>query len=187
MILNEVADKDRELLASRQRMTNLLDKVTAQEQKGQDVVEELFTSKESHSTAQMEAANLKNQLMAVQASESRLMQENQFLVQEKSRLNALIENLSRLRTDFERAELDQKKRLEKRVEVLEADLIGSRKRVTDITEEIRVVCGKREAEAHEFQVKVEKIVRFSFGFEKKCQYSHTPMHSNPATKNLGRI
>lgn len=156
--LNAVNEsREREAGDYRNKIAELIEKLTTQDGSYQTMMHDVYSLKESLQVAKMELLNFKSEKEIWQKSEARLLSENQSLVQERSRLNELMKSLQTMQNDFEKTESEMKRRAERRVESLEKELQVTKQRLHDTLDDNRALSIRKENELKDYHLKLDKI------------------------------
>ena len=142
-----------------QKRSNRLSEQSAkQEIRCQQVTEDLVEAKGLLESMRNETANLKAEKEFWRSVEKRLTEDNNMLVSERDRLNALNAKLQTVLNDRERDDSDTRRRLQSQIETLEADLQSERRKLNDEAEEGKRIAMRREYESQQSQTRIDDLV-----------------------------
>ena len=106
-----------------------------QDIRAQGVTEDLVQTKGLLESMRGETANLKAEKEFWKSVEKRLLDDNQTLLADRDRLNALNSNMQNLLNEREHADIDTRRRLQSQAENLESELTTTKRRLSDEIEE----------------------------------------------------
>ena len=140
------------------RSQRLSDQSAKQEIRAQQVTEDLVEAKGLLESMRNETANLKAEKDWWRSVEKRLTEDNNMLVSERDRLNALNANLQTVLNDREHNDSDTRRRLQTQIESLEADLQADRRKLNEEAEESKRLAMRREYESQQSQSRIDDLV-----------------------------
>lgn len=127
-----------------------------QELKLQQAAEELVETKGLIDGLRRESANLKAEKDLWKSIEQRLIDDNESLRNERSRLDQLNANLQSLLNEKEHSDAESRRRYQSQIETLESDLQTSRRRLDEEMEEKNQTMLRRNYEHEQSQKRVEE-------------------------------
>ncbi|KAI9789256.1 MAG: hypothetical protein M1816_006265 [Peltula sp. TS41687] len=143
------------------RSNSLAETAAKQDLKTQQVAEDLVESRGLVDSLQKEMANLKAEKDLWKRIETRLMEDNEALVNEKYRLNELIKNLQTLQNEREMADAESRRNMQNQIEGYTAELQSIRRKFDEEVEDVRKTALHREHEAQQSQKKMENEAKES--------------------------
>ncbi|CZT40788.1 related to nucleoprotein TPR [Rhynchosporium secalis] len=141
-----------------QKRSNLLSEASAkQDLRTQQVAEDLIEAKGLVESMRNENANLKAEKKLWKDIQDRLSQDNEGLMNERSRLNTLIANQQTLQNERELSDSENRRRLNSQVENLEAELNTTKRKLNDEVEENRKAQLRKEYDAQQTQKRIDDL------------------------------
>ncbi|KAL2075789.1 hypothetical protein VTL71DRAFT_732 [Oculimacula yallundae] len=141
-----------------QKRSNLLSEASAkQDLRTQQVAEDLIEAKGLVESMRNENANLKAEKKLWKDIQERLSQDNEGLMNERSRLNTLIANQQTLQNERELSDSETRRRLNSQVESLEAELNTTKRKLNDEIEENRKAQLRKEYDAQQTQKRIDDL------------------------------
>ncbi|KAK0129820.1 hypothetical protein ONS96_000369 [Cadophora gregata f. sp. sojae] len=141
-----------------QKRSQLLSEASAkQDLRTQSVAEDLVEAKGLVDSMRNENANLKAEKKLWKDIQDRLSQDNEGLMNERSRLNTLIANQQTLQNERELADSETRRRLTSQVESLETELTATKRKLNDEIEESRKAQLRKEYDAQQTQKRVDDL------------------------------
>ncbi|WEW60669.1 Protein mlp1 [Emydomyces testavorans] len=140
------------------RHSILMENANKQDLRTQQVAEDLVEARGLVDSLRRETANLKAEKELWKSIEKRLVEDNESLRNERSRLDALNANLQSMINEREHAESETRRRLQSTVESLESELQSTKRKLTDETEEVKKLALRREFEQEHSQKRIEDLV-----------------------------
>ena len=141
-----------------QKRSQLLSEASAkQDLRTQSVAEDLVEAKGLVDSMRNENANLKAEKKLWKDIQDRLSQDNEGLMNERSRLNTLIANQQTLQNERELADSETRRRLTSQVESLEAELTNTKRKLNDEVEESRKAQLRKEYDAQQTQKRIDDL------------------------------
>lgn len=131
---------------------------TKQELRTQQAAEELVEAKGQIDGLQRESANLKAEKDLWKSIEKRLIEDNESLRNERSRLDTLNATLQNILNEREQSENESHRRLQRQIENLESDLQTTRRKLNDETEEAKKNSLRREYEHEQNQKRIDDLM-----------------------------
>ena len=129
-----------------------------QEMRVQQVAEDLVEAKGLLDSMRNETANLKAEKDFWKTIEKRLTEDNENLLNERARLNALNANLQNLQNEREHSDTEARRRLQTQVDNLEKDLQTTKSKLSEETEENRRLAQRREYDHEQSQKRIDDLV-----------------------------
>ena len=151
MLKNENAELQR-------RSQYLSENAGKQEMRVQQVAEDLVEAKGLLDSMRNETANLKAEKDFWKTIEKRLTEDNENLLNERARLNALNANLQNLQNEREHSDTEARRRLQTQVDNLEKDLQTTKSKLSEETEENRRLAQRREYDHEQSQKRIDDLV-----------------------------
>lgn len=140
------------------RSQSLSDSATKQELRVQQVAEDLVEAKGLVDSMRNENANLKAEKSFWKSIEKRMTEDNENLLNERSRLNALNANLQNLLNEQEHSDNDARRRLQTQADNLEKELQSTKNKLFEETEENKGVARRREYDNEQSQKRIDDLV-----------------------------
>lgn len=135
----------------------LSESAAKQDLRTQSVAEDLIEAKGMVESMRNEIANLKAEKSLYTEIQQRLNQDNENLVNERSRLNALIANQQSLQNERELTESETRRRLQTQVETLESELIATKRKLTDEVEDNKKAQLRKEYDTQQNQKRIDEL------------------------------
>jgi nucleoprotein TPR len=140
------------------RSQTLSERAAAQELKTQQVAEDLVETKGLLESMRSESANLKAEKEFWKGVEKRLVEDNNNLLMERDRLNKLNADLQTISNQREQSDRESQRRLQARLEAMEADLQATNRRLNAEIEEGKRIALRREFESKQNQSRINDLV-----------------------------
>ena len=141
------------------RSQNMAENAAKQDLRTQQVAEELVEARSMTESLRNENANAKAEKELWKRIEARLTEDNQGLMDERSRLNKLVTDLQNLQNERELAESETRRRLQARTETLETELSETKKKLEHEVEESRKASLRREYEEGQSRTRIDDLVK----------------------------
>ncbi|KXL48806.1 MAG: hypothetical protein FE78DRAFT_127698, partial [Acidomyces sp. 'richmondensis'] len=141
------------------RSRELSEQAAKQDLRTQQVAEELVEARSMTESLRNENANAKAERELWKRIEARLTDDNKSLMDERARLNKLVNDLQTLQNERELAESEGRRRLQGRVESLEVELAETKKKLDRETEEVRKMALRREYEEGQSRTRIDDLVK----------------------------
>jgi len=126
------------------RSQQMAESAAKQDLRTQQVAEELIEVRSQSESLRNENANIKAEKDLWKRIEARLTEDNKTLMDERSRLNKLVTDLQNLQNERELSDSESRRRLQSRVERLEAELLEAKKKLDQEVENGRQALLRRE-------------------------------------------
>ncbi|KAI9838350.1 MAG: hypothetical protein M1819_005618 [Sarea resinae] len=136
----------------------LAESAAKQDLKTQQVAEELVEARGLAESMRNETANLKAEKDLWKKIEKRLNEDNEALLNEKSRLNGLNTNLQNLLNERELSSSETRRRLQERVDALASELQATKRKLNDEVEDGKKAALRREYEANQNRQRIDDLV-----------------------------
>jgi len=136
----------------------VMENATRQELKTQQVAEELVEARGLLDSLRRESANLKAEKDLWKSVEKRLVEDNEALRNERSRLDQLNGSLQTMVNEREQADAETRRRLQAQVEASESELQSLKRRLHDEVEESKNAVLRREYEHEQSQKRIDDLV-----------------------------
>lgn len=153
--INLLKDQNVEL---QKRHTTLMDNANKQDLRTQQVAEELVEAKALADSLRRETTNLKAEKDLWKNIEKRLVEDNESLRNERSRLDSLNASLQSMLNEREHSEAENRRRLQATVESLESELQTTKRKLNDETEDAKKSTLRREYEHEQSQKRIDDLV-----------------------------
>ena len=140
------------------RYTTLFENANRQDFKTQQAAEDLVEAKGLVDSLQRESANLKAEKELWKSIEKRLIEDNETLRNERSRLDSLNANLQTILNEREHTDSESRRRLQQSVESLESELQSTKRTLNDEVEESKKAALRREYEHEQSQKRIDDLV-----------------------------
>ncbi|KAL7622484.1 Protein mlp1 [Parahypoxylon ruwenzoriense] len=147
-------NENKELQRRNQTMS---ESAAKQDIRTQQVAEDLVEARGSLESMRSENANLKAEKKLWKDIQDRLSQDNESLMQEKSRLNGLLATQQTLHNERELTESEAKRRLQSQIDSLEADLNTTKRKLADEVEEAKKAQLRKEYDSQQFQKRIDEL------------------------------
>lgn len=141
----------------RKRNNVLSESAAKQDIRTQQVAEELVESRSQVESLRNENANLKAEKKLWKDIQDRLSQDNDNLLQEKSRLNSLLATQQTLQNERDLSEAEVKRRLQGQIDSLEAELNTTKRKLADEVEEGKKLQLRKEFDAQQSQKRIDEL------------------------------
>ncbi|RMZ82528.1 hypothetical protein DV737_g2036, partial [Chaetothyriales sp. CBS 132003] len=139
------------------RTFTLMENGTKQEMRAQQVAEEVVEARSTIESLRRESANLKAEKDLWKNVEKRLIEDNESLRNERSRVDQMNSNLQNLLNEREQADSETRRRLQSQVESLETELQTTKRKLNDEEDEYRKASLRREYEQEQSQKKIDGL------------------------------
>ncbi|RMZ87231.1 hypothetical protein DV736_g5540, partial [Chaetothyriales sp. CBS 134916] len=139
------------------RTFTLMENGTKQEMRAQQVAEEVVEARSSIESLRRESANLKAEKDLWKNVEKRLIEDNESLRNERSRVDQMNNNLQNLLNEREQADSETRRRLQSQVESLETELQTAKRKLNEEEEDYRKTSLRREYEQEQSQKKIDDL------------------------------
>ncbi|EXJ89029.1 nucleoprotein TPR [Capronia epimyces CBS 606.96] len=140
------------------RSWTVLENATKQELKTQQVAEELVEARGLLDSLRRDSANLKAEKDLWKSVERRLVDDNESLRNERSRLDQLNATLQTMINEREQTDAESRRRLQSHTEALESELQSVKRKLNDETEENKKAALRREYEHAQAQKRIDDLV-----------------------------
>ncbi|KAI9846233.1 MAG: hypothetical protein M1837_004222 [Sclerophora amabilis] len=140
------------------RSHSLAETAARQDLRTQQVAEELVEAKSVVDGMRSEIANLKAEKDFWKKVEKRLSEDNEHLMNERSRLNSLITSVQNLQNERELSDSETRRKLQAQVEAFESELQATKRKLNDEVEDSKKAALRREYEHEQSQKRVEDLV-----------------------------
>ena len=140
------------------RSQSLSDNASKQEMRIQHAVENLVEAKGLADSMRNETANLKAEKDFWKTIEKRIMEENENLLGERDRLNAMITNVQNLLNEREFSDNEARRRLQTQVDILDKELQATKTKLTEESEETKRLAQRREYDNEQSQKRISDLV-----------------------------
>ena len=140
------------------RSWTAMENATKQELKTQQVAEELVEARNLLDSLRRDSANLKAEKDLWKTVERRLIEDNESLRNERSRLDQLNASLQTIVNEREHTEAETRRRLQSNVESLESELQSTKRKLNDEIEENKKASLRRGYEQEQSQKRIDDLV-----------------------------
>ena len=149
---------EKENVELKKRSQVLSEASAKQEIRTQQVAEDLVEAKGLLESMRNENANLKAEKKLWKDVQDRLSQDNEGLMNERARLNNLITNQQNLQNERDLADSETRRRLQAKVESLEAELTTTKRKLNDEVEDSKRAQLRKEYDAQQNQKRIDDLV-----------------------------
>lgn len=140
------------------RSQALSEAAAKQDLRTQQVAEDLVEAKGLLESMRNETANLKAEKKLWKEIQDRLSQDNENLMNERSRLNTLLTNQQSLLNERELSDSETRRRLQTQVEALETELSTTKRKLNDEIEDSKKAQLRREYDSTQNQKRIDDLV-----------------------------
>lgn len=140
------------------RSYTVMENATKQELKTQQVAEELVEARGLLDSLRRDAANLKAEKDLWKSVERRLIDDNESLRNDRSRLDQLNATLQSMINEREQTDAESRRRLQSHAEALESELQSVKRKLNEETEENKKAVLRREYEHEQAQKRIDDLV-----------------------------
>ncbi|KAF9424170.1 hypothetical protein BGZ94_008065 [Podila epigama] len=146
-----------EMSELRKRCSFLQDAATRHEIANQRLSSDLYTERDTASRLSSEISNLKQEQALWKGLESRMREENESLVKEKSHLSSLLLSVQNMANDAERGSEQAKRRLEAAVTSKEQEVETLREKIKEEVEASKRMRDRKGIESKEWQSRIDAL------------------------------
>ncbi|CZR57122.1 related to nucleoprotein TPR [Phialocephala subalpina] len=139
------------------RSQNLSEASAKQDLRTQQVAEDLIEAKGLLESMRNENANLKAEKKLWKDIQDRLNQDNEGLMNERTRLNTLIANQQTLQNERELSDSETRRRLQSQVEALETELSTTKRKLNDEVEDHKKTQLRKEYDSQQNQKRIDDL------------------------------
>lgn len=140
------------------RSHNFSDDAVKQDLRVQQVAEDLVEAKGLLDSMRNENANLKAEKDFWKTVEKRITEDNESLLNERSRLSSLNVNLQNLLNEREHSDTEVRRRLQSQIDRLENELQSTKSKLSEEVEETRRSTQRREYDHEQSQKRIDDLV-----------------------------
>ena len=140
------------------RSWTAMENATKQELKTQQVAEELVEARNLLDSLRRDSANLKAEKDLWKSVERRLVEDNESLRNERSRLDQLNASLQTMINEREQTDSETRRRLQSQTESLESELHSTKRKLNEEIEESKRASLRREYEHEQTQKRIDDLV-----------------------------
>ncbi|RFU28838.1 hypothetical protein B7463_g7500, partial [Scytalidium lignicola] len=140
------------------RSQTLSEAAAIQDLRTQQVAEDLIEAKSLVESMRNENANLKAEKTLWKDIQDRLTQDNENLMNERSRLNGLVASQQTLQNEHELAESENRRRVQSQLESLEAELSTTKRKLADEVEDHKKTQLRKEYDNQQSQKRIDDLV-----------------------------
>lgn len=141
------------------RSQSLAEAAAKQDLRTQQVAEELVEARALADSMRTDTANLRAERELWKKIEARLTEDNRALMDDRSRLNKMIADLQNLQNERELADSETRRRLQSKVESLEAEVDSTKKKLENEVEEARKAALRREYDQDQNRTRIDDLVK----------------------------
>jgi nucleoprotein TPR len=141
------------------RSTSLAEIATKQDIRTQQVAEELVEARSTVDGLRNENATLKAERELRKTIEARLGEDQNQLLEERSRLNKMISDLQSLQNERELTESETRRRLQNRTDSLESELQTTKRKLDEELEKYEKASQRREYEQDQYRTRVDDLTK----------------------------
>ncbi|KAF9915750.1 hypothetical protein BX616_005476 [Lobosporangium transversale] len=157
LLMENSTHQSNEMSELRKRCAYLQDSSTRHEIANQKLSSDLYAERDSTTRLSAEINNLKTEKALWKSFESRLLEENQALVKEKSHLNELLQTVQNMTNELERGNEQTKRRLENAVASKEQEVETLREKLKEESENGKRLRDRRDIETKEWQTRIDTL------------------------------
>ena len=139
------------------RSQSLSEAAAKQDLRTQQVAEDLVEAKGIIESMRNENANLKAEKKLWKDIQDRLSQDNEGLMNERSRLNNLLATQQTLHNERELSDSETRRRLQAQVESLEAELVATKRKLGDEVEDSKKAQLRKEYDSQQSQKRIDDL------------------------------
>ena len=140
------------------RSQHLSESAAKQDLRVQQVAEDLVEAKGLAESMRNETANLKAEKDFWKTIEKRITEDNESLLNERSRLNSLNSNIQNLLNEREHSDTEARRRLQTQIDNLEKDLQITKNKLSEETEENKRSALRREYDHEQSHKRIDDLV-----------------------------
>lgn len=140
------------------RSYTAMENATKQELRTQQVAEELVEARNLLDSLRRDSANLKAEKDLWKSVERRLVEDNESLRSERSRLDQLNASLQTMLNEREQTDSETRRRLQSQAESLESELQSTKRKLNDEVAESKKAALRREYEHEQSQKRIDDLV-----------------------------
>ncbi|PMD41489.1 hypothetical protein L207DRAFT_543605 [Hyaloscypha variabilis F] len=157
MLTANYALLEKENTELKKRSQVLSESSAKQDMRTQQVAEDLVEAKGLLESMRNENANLKAEKKLWKDIQDRLNQDNEGLMNERTRLNNLVANQQTLQNERELADSETRRRLQAQVESLEAELSTTKRKLNDEIEDSKKAQLRKEYDSQQNQKRIDDL------------------------------
>ncbi|KAM0815939.1 putative Nucleoprotein TPR/MLP1 domain-containing protein [Seiridium cardinale] len=139
------------------RIREQSENLSKQDIRTQQAAEDLVEARSQVEGLRNENANLKAEKKLSKDIQNRLSQDNENLIQERSRLNEVVATQQRLQNERDIGEAETKRRLQTQVESLEDELKTVKRTLSDQGEETKQLQLRKEFDGQQYQKRIDEL------------------------------
>lgn len=140
------------------RYSTLMENANKQDLRTQQVAEELVEARNLVDSLRRETANLKAEKDLWKSIEKRLVEDNESLRNDRSRLDSLNANLQSMLNEREHTDAESRRRMQSNIDSLESELQANKRKLNDESEETKKITLRREFEHEQSQKRIDDLV-----------------------------
>ncbi|KAI9758845.1 MAG: hypothetical protein M4579_002791 [Chaenotheca gracillima] len=140
------------------RSHSLAESAAKQDLRTQQIAEELVEAKTMVDSMRNETANLKAEKDFWKKIEKRLSEDNENLMNERSRLNTLIAGLQNLQNERELSDSEARRKQQSQIDALESELQTTKRKLNDEVEDAKKAALRREYDHEQNQKRIEDLM-----------------------------
>ncbi|KAI9889186.1 MAG: hypothetical protein M1814_005702 [Vezdaea aestivalis] len=148
-----------EMTELQKRASSISENATKQDYRSQQLTEELIEAKSLADSARNEISNLKAEKDLAKKIEKRLGDDNESLLNERNRLNMLLNNLQNLQNEREHSDSENRSRLQAQIDGLETELQTTKRKLSDELEDGKRATLRREYESNQSQQRIDDLMK----------------------------
>lgn len=139
------------------RSQSLSEASAKQDLRTQQVAEDLIEAKGLLESMRNENANLKAEKKLYKEVQDRLNQDNETLMNERTRLNTLVANQQTIQNERELSESETRRRLQSQAEALETELSTTKRKLSDEVEDHKKTQLRKEYDSQQNQKRIDDL------------------------------
>ncbi|KAI9363002.1 TPR/MLP1/MLP2-like protein-domain-containing protein [Zopfochytrium polystomum] len=141
----------------RDRIGTLMNNLTSQDSKAQELSNQIVELRLSLENAQTEIRQLRGERDVLRSSEARCAAENEGLMQQRNMANEHLKSLQRMYDELDRQSRDSAARSEEKLARLEKELEAVRHQLSSASDDLRTLNARRDLDMRDAQTKIEKL------------------------------
>jgi nucleoprotein TPR len=159
LLQHKISTLEAERSELRKQYASLNDQFAKTDTQRQQEMENLIEAKSQLDSLDRENINLKASQSLWKTIEARLTEDRNMLIEDKSRLNKIINDMQTLRNEHDLTEAQNRRNLQARADGLEAELQNTRRKLDEETEDHKKLSMRYEWDQTEKQRKIDDLVK----------------------------
>ncbi|KAG0313444.1 hypothetical protein BGZ99_008891 [Dissophora globulifera] len=187
LMVDNTGHLSKEMEELRKRCASLQDNSTRHEIANQRLSSDLYAERDSALRLSAEINNLKTEKALWKSFETRLLEDNQALVKEKSHLNGLLQTVQNMTNELERGSEQTKRRLESTVTSKEQEVEALKEKLKEEVASSTRLRDRREMETKEWQTRIDTLqAEYQTSRETLIATKTSLEHTNAKVEDLTR-